>query len=192
MPARLRHSLFPSSFLLQSTSRRAHRQSTRCLSNNTNTAISEPRHFATRQRDNEQHLRLPNSLNRSVPSTVPIHQKRFQSNKVESTQQPLSGLWKPTHLHRLYYGSGSVKKHLLECLPSESSKAFIITGSSLANKTGLIKQVEEQLGSKHAATYSKIGQHAPVKQLDEATELVKKDESVDTIICRSLAGPRQG
>ncbi|KAK5138431.1 hypothetical protein LTR08_000017 [Meristemomyces frigidus] len=100
----------------------------------------------------------------------------------ESSQRPLSGLWKPTHLQRLYYGSESVKKHLLECLPSESSKAFIITGSSLASKTGLIKQVEEQLGSKHAGTFSKIGQHAPVKQLDEATELVLQDESIDTII----------
>ena len=42
--------------------------------------------------------------------------------------------------------------------------------------------MEEQLGSKHAATYSKIGQHAPVAQLDEATDLVMKDESIDTII----------
>lgn len=75
-----------------------------------------------------------------------------------------------------------MKDHLLHCLPSESSKAFIITGTSLANKTQLVKQVEEQLGSKHAATYSKIGQHAPIKQLDEATDLVMKDQSVDTII----------
>jgi alcohol dehydrogenase class IV len=76
-----------------------------------------------------------------------------------------------------------VKNYLLQCLPSESSKAFVVTGTSLANKTNLIKQVEELLGSKHhAATYSKIGQHAPVKQLDEATDLVLKDESIDTII----------
>ena len=67
-------------------------------------------------------------------------------------------------------------------MPSENSKAFIITGTSLANKTSLVKQVEEHLGSKHAATYSKIGQHAPIKQLDEATEMVLKDENIDTII----------
>jgi len=42
--------------------------------------------------------------------------------------------------------------------------------------------VEELLGSKHAGTFSKIGQHAPIEQLDEATELVKKDSSIDTII----------
>ncbi|EME38487.1 hypothetical protein DOTSEDRAFT_75874 [Dothistroma septosporum NZE10] len=101
---------------------------------------------------------------------------------VESSQSPLSGLWKPTHLQRLYYGPNSVKQHLLDCLPTATSKAFILTGNSLATKTGLIKQVEEQLGSRHASTFSKIGQHAPVKQLDEATELVLQDESIDTII----------
>ena len=129
----------------------------------------------------EQRFRQCNNVCRLV-ITLPTLQKRLKSTKVESSQNPLSGLWKPTHLKRLYYGSKSVKKHLLDCLPSESSKAFIVTGSSLANKTSLIKQVEELLGSKHAATYSKIGQHAPIKQLDEATELVMKDESVDTII----------
>lgn len=102
---------------------------------------------------------------------------------VDSSQHPLSGVWKPTHLQRLYYGPDSVKKHLLECMPSEGSKAFIVTGSSLANKTPLIKQVQELLGSKHhAGTFDKIGQHAPVKQLDEATEMVLNDESIDTII----------
>jgi len=100
----------------------------------------------------------------------------------ESSQHPLSGLWKPTHLERLHYGPESVKKYLLECLPKDTSKAFIITGSSLATKTSLIKQVENLLGDKHAGTFSKIGQHAPIAQLDEATELVKKDSSIDTII----------
>lgn len=58
----------------------------------------------------------------------------------------------------------------------------MVTGTSLASKTNLIKQVEEQLGQHHVATYSKIGQHAPIKQLDEATEQVLKDGSIDTII----------
>ena len=100
----------------------------------------------------------------------------------DATNHPLSGLWLPTQLQKLQYGSESVKKHLLECLPKESSKAFIITGNSLATKTPLVKQVEELLGSKHAGTFSNIGEHAPVAQLDEATEIVKKDTSVDTVI----------
>ncbi|EDU44305.1 maleylacetate reductase [Pyrenophora tritici-repentis Pt-1C-BFP] len=100
----------------------------------------------------------------------------------DATNYPLSGLWQPTQLQRLHYGPDSVKQHLLSCLPKESSKAFIITGNSLANKTPLVKQVEELLGSRHAGTFSKIGEHAPVAQLDEATKLVKKDDSIDTVI----------
>ncbi|QIX00239.1 hypothetical protein AMS68_005756 [Peltaster fructicola] len=105
-----------------------------------------------------------------------------QMVSVASSQEPLRGLWKPTHLTRLHYGSGSVREHLLDCLPSEKSKAFIITGSSLANKTSLVKQVEELLGSRHAGTFSKIRQHAPVKDLDEAAELVLKEDNIDTVI----------
>ncbi|MCJ1319817.1 hypothetical protein MMC15_005153 [Xylographa vitiligo] len=101
----------------------------------------------------------------------------------ESTESPLSGYWAPTHLKRLYYGPSSVDKHLMSCLPTEKSKAFIITGSSLAKKTPLIKQVEDLLTKKHyAGTFSGIGQHAPVQQLDAATEAVQKDSDVDTII----------
>lgn len=100
----------------------------------------------------------------------------------EATTNPLSGLWKPTHLKALYYGPNSVSKNLLACLPSEGSKAIIITGSSLANKTSLIRDVEKLLSSKHAATFSKIGQHAPIADLDQATQLTQSDPSVDTII----------
>ncbi|WPG99420.1 Dehydroquinate synthase-like protein [Acrodontium crateriforme] len=104
------------------------------------------------------------------------------SSPVDSSEHPLSGLWKPTQLQRLYYGPETVKKHLLDSLPSESSKAFIITGTSLATKTSLIKDVQALLGDKHAGTFDKIGQHAPVKELDEATEIVLNDENIDTII----------
>lgn len=83
----------------------------------------------------------------------------------------------------MYYGPSSVHDHLLSCLPSSSSKAFIITGSSLASKTPLIQQVEKLLSSKHhAGTFSDIKQHAPVAQLDEATNAVQEDPSIDTII----------
>jgi alcohol dehydrogenase class IV len=93
----------------------------------------------------------------------------------------LSGLWKPTHLQKLFYGSGSVS-NLVASLKSESSRALILTGNSLATKTPLIKQVEELLGPRHAATFSKIGQHAPVKDIDAALEVVLKDDKIDTII----------
>jgi alcohol dehydrogenase class IV len=100
----------------------------------------------------------------------------------DAMNHPLSGLWQPTQLQKLHYGPDSVKTHLLSCLPKDSSKAFIITGNSLASKTPLVQQVESLLGNKHAGTFSKIGEHAPVAQLDEATELVKRDGSIDTVI----------
>ncbi|KAI9732706.1 MAG: hypothetical protein M1818_007440 [Claussenomyces sp. TS43310] len=102
---------------------------------------------------------------------------------VVSTSDPLSGLWQPPLLQKMFYGPGSVEKHLKSCLPSAESKAFIITGSSLANKTSLITQVEKALTAKqHAGTFSKIGQHAPIAQLDEATKAVQEDANIDTII----------
>ncbi len=100
----------------------------------------------------------------------------------DATNHPLSGLWQPTQLQKLHYGSDTVSKHLFSALPSDSSKAFIITGNSLASKTPLVAQVENLLGARHAGTFSKIGEHAPVAHLDEATELVQKDGSVDTVI----------
>ena len=83
----------------------------------------------------------------------------------------------------MHYGPGPVKYHLLSHLPTESTKAFIITGSSLATKTSLVSQVESLLGSKHhAGTFANIKQHAPIAQLDDATATVLKDTSIDTII----------
>ena len=108
---------------------------------------------------------------------------RSIAKMTESADHPLSGLWQPNRLERMYYGPSTVEKHLVSCLPSPKSKAFIITGSSLATKTPLVSQVEKILGSQHhAGTFSNITQHAPVAQLDEATDAVAKDSAVDTLI----------
>ena len=123
--------------------------------------------------------RLRTLLPQLIQST-PVRQTRTIT--MDATTKPLAGLWKPHQLKGLYYGSGVVKSHLLECLPSDTSKAFIITGASLASKTPLIEQIEEILGSKHAGTFSNIKEHAPIAQLDEATTQVQKDSSIDTII----------
>lgn len=45
-----------------------------------------------------------------------------------------------------------------------ATKAFIITGRSLYEKTPVIKNIEKTLGSAHGGTFSKIGQHAYVKR----------------------------
>ena len=102
---------------------------------------------------------------------------------MDAASHPLAGFYKPLGLKGLFYGPDVVKQHLISCLPSETSKAFIITGASLANKTPLIKDLESLLSSKHhAGTFSNIKEHAPVKQLDEATQKVHGDSTIDTII----------
>lgn len=100
-----------------------------------------------------------------------------------TTTHALSGIWEPNRLEHMYYGPSSVEKHLSSSLPSSSSKAFVITGSSLATKTTLVGQVEKLLGPQHhAGTFSNIKQHAPVAQLDEATDAVAKDPAIDTLV----------
>ena len=124
-------------------------------------------------------FRLKQVSSHFLPCTI-VRQK---SKMTEATVNPLSGLWQPTQLQTMVYGPGSVQKHLKSLLPTENSKAFIITGSSLATRTDIIKQVEDLLTSHaHAGTFSKIGQHAPIAQLDEATKAVENDSSIDTII----------
>ncbi|KAI4192724.1 MAG: hypothetical protein LQ350_008580 [Teloschistes chrysophthalmus] len=101
----------------------------------------------------------------------------------DSAQLPFAGGWIVPRLQAMHYGSGSVGKHLLSSLPSDTSKAFIITGSSLLNKTNLISQVESLLGPEHhAGTFASIKQHAPVAQLDDATKIIMKDSPIDTLI----------
>ncbi|KAL9043253.1 MAG: hypothetical protein Q9214_003554 [Letrouitia sp. 1 TL-2023] len=95
----------------------------------------------------------------------------------------LSGSWIPTRFNAVHYGPNSVARHLRNSLPGPNSRAFIITTSSLATKTPLVRNVESLLTSKHyVATFSSIRQHAPIAQLDEATDLVCKDLAIDTII----------
>ena len=103
---------------------------------------------------------------------------------MEASLTPLSGLYRPSNLRALYYGPHVVQNHLASALPSSTSKAFVVTGNSLATKTPLIKQVEKILGPKHhAGTFSNIKQHAPIAELDQATELVlKSGGEIDTLI----------
>ena len=120
--------------------------------------------------------------NFSIPADIEASKPSYKTKMTSATVHPFSGLWLPTHLQKMIYGPGSVQKHLKSCLPSEKSKAFIITGSSLA-KTNLVNDIEGLLSQEHhAGTFSGIGQHAPVTQLDEGTRAVQNDSTIDTII----------
>lgn len=100
----------------------------------------------------------------------------------------ISGHWKPglTNLNHVYYGPGCVEKYLLSTLRSSLSKVFIITGTSLATKTPLVRQLESLLGGHHAGTFSEIRQHSPLEDVDRAVAAILSHEGVDTIL--SLGG----
>lgn len=106
---------------------------------------------------------------------------------VQSSNEPLSGLWQPqSYLKSLYYGVGCVEKHLSAALPTSDSKVFVLTGKSIAEKTPLLQRLSSQLGPRLGGSFSGIKQHAQVDGVDEAFELVASNESVDTVI--SLGG----
>ena len=111
---------------------------------------------------------------------------------VETSSSPLSGLWQPqSHLKNLYYGPSCVQKHLLSILPSQSSKAFVITGRSIATKTPLILQLETLLGTHYAGTFAHIKQHGPVAEVDQATDLIARSlDRYNHMRCRRLSNRR--
>lgn len=121
------------------------------------------------------------TLAMTSPNTVPS-----KPRLVPCTTTPLSGLWCPeTHLKGLYYGSGCVQSHLRSMLPSAEARVFIVTGTSLYNKTSLIQELEELLGENHAGTFAGIKQHGHFTDVDAAfTELraASLQQPVDTII----------
>ena len=105
----------------------------------------------------------------------------------EISTTALAGHWQPRiNVKELYYGTGCVEQHLLHTLPSATSKVFIVTGTSLATKTPLVRQLETLLGSHHAGTISNIRQHGPLADVDQAVASVLAHSDVDTLV--SLGG----
>ena len=83
-------------------------------------------------------------------------------------------------------------------------RAFVITGRSLNERTGLISRVEAMLGGRHAGTFAGIGQHTPggaVEQAAVEAELAAADLLVSVgggsvidgtkAVARELGYPRQ-
>lgn len=61
-------------------------------------------------------------------------------------------------MEELYIGSRASLSKVISKLGG--SKAFIITGKSLNEKTPVIKELEEHLAGSHAGTYAGVRQHA--------------------------------
>ncbi|EGD98533.1 alcohol dehydrogenase [Trichophyton tonsurans CBS 112818] len=74
----------------------------------------------------------------------------------------------------MLYGQGN--RSSLRKVVSElgGSKAFIITGRSLNEKTPVIKELEDLLADSHAGTYAGVRQHAPVADIESAIEHIKQ------------------
>ena len=67
---------------------------------------------------------------------------------------------------RVHFGADALEK--LQEEARSYDRAFIITGRSLNEKTGLIRRVETLLGSTHAGTFAAIGQHTPGGRVEKA------------------------
>ncbi|GAA94098.1 uncharacterized protein L969DRAFT_46002 [Mixia osmundae IAM 14324] len=103
-----------------------------------------------------------------------------------------SGTYNPTHVQAVEYGPGSisklsglVKQVYATVYPgsSDSPKVLVLTGNSLKTKTPVIGKIEEQLKQEglYGATFSSIGQHAPIAGIREAVKLVK-DQKINVIV----------
>lgn len=110
-----------------------------------------------------------------------IHPHRRISIRTMAT----SGSYATTPLTRIVWGPGSLSQlpELLDSLPALAGagaakdgprRALILTGNSLASKTDVIRRAEHALGPRHAATFTGIGEHAPVEGIQEAVRLMQQ------------------
>lgn len=102
-----------------------------------------------------------------------------------ATTTASSGAYSTSKLQRVYWGPDCVSNALPDSLKllSETNqvrgevRALVMTGNSLATKTDIVKKVEAALGSAHAATYAKIGQHSPLEGIQEAQALFNEKKA---------------
>lgn len=67
---------------------------------------------------------------------------------------------------RVHFGADALEKLSEEARSCD--RAFVVTGRSLNEKTGLIRRVEALLGGRHAGTFAGIGQHTPGGTVEKA------------------------
>ncbi|KAJ8108911.1 hypothetical protein OPT61_g7843 [Boeremia exigua] len=84
------------------------------------------------------------------------------------------GMYRASPTKLMLYGQGTTSQLKSVITQLGGTKAFVITGRSLYEKTSVIKNVEKQLDSMHGGTYYKIGQHAPIQLIREATAMMSK------------------
>lgn len=72
---------------------------------------------------------------------------------------------------RVHFGAGSLEEMKSEAGPK--TRAFVITGRTLFEKTDLVKKIEAMLGSKHAGTFTGMSEHTPGSAVEEAARLAE-------------------
>ena len=80
---------------------------------------------------------------------------------------------------RVHFGADALEKLEEEARPY--GRAFVITGRSLNEKTGLIRRVEALLGNRHAGTFASIGQHTPGGTVEKAATQAE-DAAADLLV----------
>ncbi|KAF1830647.1 hypothetical protein BDW02DRAFT_533639 [Decorospora gaudefroyi] len=96
---------------------------------------------------------------------------KYQNGSIDSSTK---GVYRASPVKLMIYGNGTSSQLADVIGELGATKAFIITGRSLYEKTPVIKNIERTLGSAHGGTFSKIGQHAPIGDIKEATALMSK------------------
>jgi alcohol dehydrogenase class IV len=69
---------------------------------------------------------------------------------------------------RVHFGAGSIRKLAEEA--RAKARAFVVTGSTLHEKTDLVRHVEAILGGRHAGTFVGMSEHTPGSVVEKAAE----------------------
>ncbi|KGY14749.1 hypothetical protein PABG_12343 [Paracoccidioides brasiliensis Pb03] len=96
----------------------------------------------------------------------------IQGHSIDSS---LRGAYSASPIKYMLYGRGCITSLPDVVAKLGASKAYIITGRSLREKTPVIKQIEEILGVEHhVGTYSGVRQHAPLADIESAISAVRE------------------
>lgn len=80
----------------------------------------------------------------------------------------MRGTHRSLHTDRVHFGPGSLEELAAEAAQHE--RAFVVTGRTLNEETGLVRRVEELLGDKHAGTFAAMGEHTPGSAVERVAE----------------------
>jgi alcohol dehydrogenase len=86
---------------------------------------------------------------------------------------------------RVIYGAGAIGTLPQQLDRLGARRAFVVTGQTIATKTGLLDRVKDLLGPRLAGVYARAGEHVPRSRVVEAAQAARKVQA-DCLI--SLGG----